>query len=472
MPLDTVLLSDYISLSKKALLLIDHEFEVRYCSPDATMLLNRMFEENIKQGHNFRLHSTFVNKELSRILQQHFSQSVQNTTPKRIERLTQGHFTVDLHLYRVEKQNSGELLVFLELTEPDLKSSIPSNDIKQIGAVLSKLGDYVWIHNFLMNETFFSGDFNFFTGYTINELKANEVPDVWWRCTHPADRQLLLDSDLKYKKGLQASHNLEYRIIDRNGKLRWVLDKGVVVQWQPNKLPALIIGTHTDISELKRLQEEMDELKRQRDNEMIFASFSSAEEDRKLITDFLNENISQLLSAAYVKLNAGETTSFNSGNSEVKQILQQTIEAIKDVCNQIDPSPLEIFELDEVLSDVVNFFQTRSGKYIELLFNDSRSDIQRHYHEELTIVRVLQDFLQYCAGNKDVNDVTVVVKYDYDELVVKLMFTNAFFNKVQYLNRKNVIMLIGRCQYFSGNFDVRATNENRVHLLVNLKIKS
>ena len=472
MSLDTDLLSDYISLSKKALMLIDHEFEVRYCSSDATLLLNRIFQENIQQGHNFLHHSTACNTEMRRLLQQHFSQSFQHSTRKRSEILTYGLHTVELQLYNVEKRNAGEQLVFLEFVSAAGVSNIPPDGIKQIGAVLSKLGDYVWVHNFLLNETFFSGDFNFFTGHTIKELKANEVPDVWWHCTHPADRKLLLESDLKYKRGEQSSHSLEYRIIDRNGKLRWVLDKGVVVQWQANKMPALIIGTHTDISELKRLQEEMDVLKKQRDNEMIFASFSSAEEDRRSITDFLNENISQLLSAAYVKLDNGVNTSLNAGNGEVKQILQQTIEAIKEVCNQIDPAPLEMFELDEVLSEVVNFFQTRSGKYIELLFRDTRSVRQRHYQEELTIVRVLQDFLQYCTGNAEVSQVSVLVKYVNDELVLKLLFTNASFNKTQYLNRKNVMMLMGRCQYFGGSFDVRATNENRVHLLVNLKIKS
>lgn len=472
MPLGTVMLSDYITLSKKALMLIDNKFAVHYCSTDATILLNSIFQENITQGHNFLHHSSVCNTEIRRLLQKHFSESLQNASLKGIELLKYGLHAIELRFYNVEKQNNGEQLVFLELIESEGKSNIPSDDIKQIGDILGKLGDYVWIHNFLMNETFFSGDFNFFTGYTINELKANEVPDVWWRCTHPADRRLLQDSDMKYKKGEQSSHNLEYRIIDRNGKLRWVLDKGVVVQWQPNKLPALIIGTHTDISELKRLQEEMDVLKKQRDNEMIFASFTSAEEERKLIADFLNENIGQLLSAAYAKLDTGVNNSFISGNSEVKQILQQTIESIKEVCNQIDPSPLDMFELDEVLSDVVDFFQTKDGKYIELLYNDFRAGKERHYQEELTIVRVLQDFLQYCTGNTDVSGISVLVKYSNDELTIKVMFTNASFNKVQYLNRKSVIMNVGRCQYFGGNFQLSTTKENRVHLIVNLKIKS
>ncbi len=375
-PLAPGFIFEYIKLSRKALLLIDKQLTALYCSEEATQLLHRLYELNIKTGHHFFNTSSSFENEVCRLADQTISSSLLTATaqlPAGI-RHTSVNF-LELRAYGIESADNKELVVLLELTESPYFNFSNTDKVKQIGEILNRLGDYVWIHNLLVDETWFSGEFNFFIGYATEELKPNERPAVWWNCTHPDDAYMLQESDLRYKNGEQTDHCLEYRVIDRYGKERWVLDKGIVIQWLPDKKPAVVIGTHTDITEVKKLEQQ----KAQTDRELLLAAYAIAEEDRKFIAGFLNENINQLLSAAHAKLDGGDNSLPNTVHDEVQHILQYTIEEIKIVCNQIDPSPLEMFELNEVLNDIIQFKQKRTGKSISLLFNDARTQKKKHY---------------------------------------------------------------------------------------------
>jgi hypothetical protein len=46
----------------------------------------------------------------------------------------------------------------------------------------------------------------------------------------------------------------------RDGHWVWVLDRGKVIEWAPDGTPLWMFGTHTDITERKRMEEEIREL--------------------------------------------------------------------------------------------------------------------------------------------------------------------------------------------------------------------
>lgn len=466
-PLAPGFIFDYVKLTRKALLIIDKRLTALYCSEEATQLLHRLYELNIQTGHYFLNTSSSFESEVCRITEQTIKSPLHTATaqlPAGI-RHTSVNF-LELRAYGIQSDDSKELVVLLELIESPYFNFSNTDKVKQIGEILNRLGDYVWIHNLLVDETWFSGEFNFFIGYASEELKPTERPSVWWSCTHPDDAYMLEESDRRYKNGEQADHCLEYRIIDRHGKERWVLDKGIVIQWLPDKQPAVVIGTHTDITELKKLQLQ----KAQTDRELLLAAYAIAEEERKFIAGFLNENINQLLAAAHAKLDAGENNLPNTVHNEVQHILQFTIEEIKTVCNQIDPSPLEMFELNDVLKDIVEFKQTRTGKKISLLYTDARMQKKKHYEEELVMVRLFQSFLRHTTTVSLTNDYSAAVVYTNSALKLQIRFIDPLFNKEQYIERKDVKILIGRCNYFNGSVALTKSPADEVALAVALSL--
>ena len=120
---------------------------------------------------------------------------------------------------------------------------------------LNNVGDNYWEHDFTTGKTEFSNLKGSLLGYDFAEI--NDKSSLWWSCIHPDDRHLLEESDSRYLSGLQDQHNMEYRVIYKDGSVHWVLDRGVVTVFDDNGKPAKIIGTHIDITSQKAMEEEL-----------------------------------------------------------------------------------------------------------------------------------------------------------------------------------------------------------------------
>ncbi len=149
----------------------------------------------------------------------------------------------------------------LELEQKKADNQILNNE-RRFREVLGIIGDNVWEHDFATGKTYFEETIQELLGYSNND--TNDNINLWWKNTHPDDRWMLEENDKNYKAGISNSHNIEYRIYHKNGSLRWVLDRGVVLSKDENGMPLRIIGTHTDITArrenellLKKLNEEL-----------------------------------------------------------------------------------------------------------------------------------------------------------------------------------------------------------------------
>ncbi|MBT8218976.1 MAG: PAS domain S-box protein, partial [Bacteroidia bacterium] len=120
---------------------------------------------------------------------------------------------------------------------------------------LEKIGDYVWEHDFRSGKTRFTKKKNYFIGVDTDLIEDNE--ELWWTSILEEDRHYLEENDRLYKSGELDSHVLEYRVRHKDGSIKWVLDRGVIIERDVTGKPVLIIGTHTDITRQKTLELEL-----------------------------------------------------------------------------------------------------------------------------------------------------------------------------------------------------------------------
>lgn len=128
---------------------------------------------------------------------------------------------------------------------------------KRLKIALAKIGDNVWEHDFVKDETSFSQQEGNLLGYTARDFENNV--NFWYSCVHNDDKKLLQENDAKYRAGKIDHHILEYRMIHKDGSTRWVLDRGVVIEKSKNDKPLKIIGTHTDITRQKAIEKELEQ---------------------------------------------------------------------------------------------------------------------------------------------------------------------------------------------------------------------
>ncbi|MBT9466960.1 PAS domain-containing protein [Hydrogenophaga sp.] len=126
---------------------------------------------------------------------------------------------------------------------------------------LESAGDGVWDWNIRTGEEFFSTSIKAMFGYADDDL-ANLSAELDAR-THPDDRaQMELDRRAHFE-GRTPMYRNEHRIRCKDGRWKWVLSRGVVIARDVNGLPLRMVGTHTDITELKEAESQQRALEAQ-----------------------------------------------------------------------------------------------------------------------------------------------------------------------------------------------------------------
>jgi PAS domain S-box-containing protein len=116
--------------------------------------------------------------------------------------------------------------------------------------VLTKIGDNVWDYNFDTQTTTCSNSASLFFGHSLG---ANTDAFVAWRkAVYAEDKQLLAQNDEAVKQGHKNHYAVEYRISHSDGSIHWLLERGVIIEKNADGLPVKMVGTHTDITDVKR----------------------------------------------------------------------------------------------------------------------------------------------------------------------------------------------------------------------------
>jgi PAS domain S-box-containing protein len=89
-------------------------------------------------------------------------------------------------------------------------------------------------------------------GYSVEEWTADE--DLFLKVIHPDDRESVLAEHERTRRSGEP-FRMEYRMIARDGRVRWFLDEGRLVTEDPEGGPGYHYGYLLDITERKELEE-------------------------------------------------------------------------------------------------------------------------------------------------------------------------------------------------------------------------
>ena len=121
-------------------------------------------------------------------------------------------------------------------------------------------GDGVWDWNIPTDEVKYSRRWKEMLGYTGKEIR-NHFSECQQRI-HPDDVDRVMTDIQAHLNGETPSYINEHRILHKNGNWRWILDRGMVINYTKDGKPLRMIGTHSDITDRKRSETA---LKEQRD---------------------------------------------------------------------------------------------------------------------------------------------------------------------------------------------------------------
>ncbi len=140
-----------------------------------------------------------------------------------------------------------------EQVESQLRETRERLDLASRGAF-----DGIWDWNLRTDEIYFSPRLKEILGYRDNEL-ANSLATVRERM-HPDDIDRQQELNRRYLDREVPRYEDVFRLRHRDGSWRWVMSRGIAV-WDERGRPVRMVGVHTDITSLKRLEEDLRDAK-------------------------------------------------------------------------------------------------------------------------------------------------------------------------------------------------------------------
>jgi PAS domain S-box-containing protein len=133
------------------------------------------------------------------------------------------------------------------------ESALRENE-ERLRLALSAANQGLYDVNVQTGETIVSPEYARMLGYEPEEFRENNA--AWRDRMHPDDRLPVYRAYQDYIDGKRAVYRAEFRLRTKSGEWRWILSLGRLITRDESGKPLRLIGTHTDITERKRLEEE------------------------------------------------------------------------------------------------------------------------------------------------------------------------------------------------------------------------
>lgn len=228
----------------------------------------------------------------------------------------------------------------------------------------------IWEYDFINKNAFYNEGMIDLFGYSLEEMSDNES---WWRNNlHPQDKKRVITE----VDEVMASNNSvwwgKYQFRCKNGNYKLILDRLFVVRDKKGKTLRLI-GTMQDLTEIDELQQELENIRRQHHINMMKAIFQAEENERKNISEELNENINQVLAAINMHLAHAKIHVNQKGLSwlqEAQHLLLDSISGIRTVSKRLSPIILKELGLKIALNDLFSELQKIKSINFEVIIKD------------------------------------------------------------------------------------------------------
>ena len=112
--------------------------------------------------------------------------------------------------------------------------------------------DGVWDWHIKTNEVQVTKQWKTMLGYGSDDIEVNY--QEWKRLIHPEDLPKVTSALNAYIKGDANKFSMELRMLCKDGSYKWILTRGMTVTFSADNKPERMVGTHTDIDELKTIE--------------------------------------------------------------------------------------------------------------------------------------------------------------------------------------------------------------------------
>ncbi|MDJ1180907.1 ATP-binding protein [Roseofilum sp. BLCC_M91] len=212
---------------------------------------------------------------------------------------------------------------------------------ERLQLVNESVNDGIWDWNITLNEVYFSPRWKKMLGYDESEI--TNVFSSWETLVHPEDlpgaKQVIED----HLQGKIKTFYMEFRMRHKQGHDVWILSRAKVVERDSRGQPLRMVGSHTDISDRKQAELELQAAKEIADSANRAKSEFLANMSHELRTP-----LNGILGYAQIMHRATDLNQHRKGVDVIEQAGSHLLTLINDILDlaKIEARKMELFPKD------------------------------------------------------------------------------------------------------------------------------
>jgi len=150
----------------------------------------------------------------------------------------------------------GANVIAIDITDKKKNEADLKKYHERLALALQATSDGIW--DWDDGDCYYSPRWETLLGYSPGTVE--NTLEGFLNLLHPDDVPIMkknIEGYMLGRKPVRNDYKAEFRMLCKDGKYKWILSKGKVVERNEDGLPKRIIGTHTDIDARKRVELEM-----------------------------------------------------------------------------------------------------------------------------------------------------------------------------------------------------------------------
>ncbi|MCB0153187.1 MAG: PAS domain S-box protein [Anaerolineae bacterium] len=269
----------------------------------------------------------------------------------------------DVEIYSGPVQTAqGEFLysIIHDVTERRRTEQALRNSEERLALTVkgAELGTWDW--NIQTGEVVFNERWAEMLGYTLAEIEPNITS--WEKLMHPDEQAAVSAALTDHLQGRTPIYQIEQRLRAKSGEWKWVLDTGKVFEWDEQGRPLRATGTHQDITERKRLEQQL--VQQERITVVGQLAAGIAHDFNNILTSILGYSELMLQSPQTPAAMRPRLQKISASSRRAAQLVRQLLDFSRKSLRRP-----KLFALDGFLQETINFLEHTIPENIWLTTN-------------------------------------------------------------------------------------------------------
>ncbi|TVR01389.1 MAG: PAS domain S-box protein [Desulfovibrionales bacterium] len=153
------------------------------------------------------------------------------------------------------------IIVNWEITDRKRAEEALQESEERFRLSMEATSDGIWDWDIQTDHVYYSPGYVRMLGYELAEVPRHVR--AWTDLIHPDDKQAAFKANMDCIENRVESFAVEFRMQARNGEWRWILGRGRAVERDTTGRAVRLIGTHQDITERKKTEQERERMQAQ-----------------------------------------------------------------------------------------------------------------------------------------------------------------------------------------------------------------